>query len=118
MWDAEREGPLDAIADSLRDLGVRQSRDGHHRYAGITRLNLSGVLLWLGEPREAILAAQAQVDLGGRSVGSAEFVAAIAAEASALAPLGHLDHAEAMLRDVLDIPSRLGVARSTSKPRS
>ena len=48
MWDAEHEGPLDSIADGLRDLAIRQSREGHHRYAGITRLNLAGVLLWLG----------------------------------------------------------------------
>ena len=45
MWDAEREGPLDSIADGLRELAIRQSREGHHRYAGITRLNLAGVLL-------------------------------------------------------------------------
>ena len=109
MWDAEHEGRLDLIADGLRDLAIRQSREGHHRYAGITRLNLAGVLLWLGEPKEAILAAgQAQVDLGGRAVGSPEFVSAIASEASAWAQIGRLDHAEAMLQSALEIPSRLG----------
>ena len=89
MWDAEHEGPLDSIADGLRDLAIRQSREGHHRYAGITRLNLAGVLLWLGAPKEAIRAAgQAQVDLGGRAVGSPEFASAIASEASAWAQIG------------------------------
>ena len=119
MWDAEHEGRLDLIADGLRDLAIRQSREGHHRYAGITRLNLAGVLLWLGEPKEAILAAgQAQVDLGGRAVGSPEFVSAIASEASAWAQIGRLDHAEAMLQSALEIPSRLGRERSTSKLRN
>ena len=109
MWQAEHEGPLDSIADGLRDLAIRQSREGHHRYAGITRLNLAGVLLWLGEPREAIRAAgQAQVDLGGRAVGSPEYVSAIANEASAWAHIGHLDRAERMLLSALEIPSRLG----------
>ena len=74
------QSPMDCA-----NLAIRQSREGHHRYAGITRLNLAGVLLWLGEPDEAARAAgQAQVDLGGRAVGSPEYVSAIANEASAL----------------------------------
>ena len=68
MWEAGREGRLDKIADGLRDLAARQDVAGHQRYAGITRLNLSGVLLWLGDSQEAAdAAARAQVDLGGRS---------------------------------------------------
>ena len=109
MWEAGREGRLDMIADGLRELAVRQDMAGHHRYAGITRLNLSGVLLWLGDSKEAAdAAARAQVDLGGRSLGSAEFAAAAGAEASALAHLGNDQRADAVLRAALEIPSRLG----------
>ena len=109
MWEAGREGRLDKIADGLRELAVRQDVAGHHRYAGITRLNLSGVLLWLGDAQEAAdAAARAQVDLGGRSLGSAEFAAAAGAEATALAQLGKDERAHALLRAALEIPSRLG----------
>ena len=109
MWEAGREGRLDEIADGLRELAVHQDLAGHHRYAGITRLNLSGVLLWVGDAREAAdAAARAQVDLGGRALGSAEFAAAVGAEATALAQLGQSQRAEALLRSALEIPSRLG----------
>ncbi len=109
MWEAGREGRLDKIADDLRDLAVQQDLAGHHRYAGITRLNLSGVLLWLGEAQEAAdAAARAQVDLGGRGLGSAEFAAAAAAEASALAHLGQSEGAERLLMTALQMRSRLG----------
>jgi len=109
MWQAGRDGRLDLIADGLRDLVAEQDLAGHRRYAGITRLNLSGVLLWLGDVRDAASeAARAQVDLGGLESGSAEYVAAVAAEAKAVARLGHLDRANALIAAVLELPSRLG----------
>ena len=47
---------------------VVQDAAGHIRYAGITRLNLAGILLWQGRPREAArVAARAEVDLGSSS---------------------------------------------------
>ena len=45
MWQAGRDGRLDLIAEGLRDLVAEQDLAGHYRYAGITRLNLAGVLL-------------------------------------------------------------------------
>ena len=109
MWQAGRDGRLDLIAEGLRDLVAEQDLAGHYRYAGITRLNLAGVLLWLGDVRDAAsTAARAQVDLGGFASGSAEYAAAVAAEAKSVARLGHLDRAEALIAAVLDLPSRLG----------
>ncbi len=109
MWEAGREGPLDSIADQLATLAGQQDIAEQRRYAGITRLNLSSVLLWLGDAAEAAhVASRAQVDLGGRSVGSAEFVAAVAAEANALAHLGETERARRLLVSALDVPSRLG----------
>ncbi len=106
LWEAEHEGNLDTIADNLRELAVRQDRAGHQRYAGVTRVNLAGILLWLGDTVDAVrIAARAEVDLG--APGSPEYVAAVAARATGLAQLGRLDEAVNALRAVMDSGSRL-----------
>ena len=106
LWEAEHEGNLDTIADNLRELAVRQDRAGHQRYAGVTRVDLAGILLWLGDTVDAVrIAARAEVDLG--APGSPEYVAAVAARATGLAQLGRLDEAVNALRAVMDSGSRL-----------
>ena len=88
------EGDMAAVADFLSELAVVQDAAGHIRYAGITRLNLAGILLWQGRPHEAgEVAARAEVDLGSSS-SSPEWVAATAVRASALIQLGHVDELE------------------------
>ena len=54
LWEASEEGNLLEIADGLRELAVQQERDGRSRYAGISRLNLAGILLRLGEASQAV----------------------------------------------------------------
>src|SRR5262249_16454460 len=67
MWHAQHEGDLETVAADLRELAIEQDAAGHLRYAGITRVNLSSVLTWLGDYQDALdVAASAQVDLGGR----------------------------------------------------
>ncbi len=84
------EGDLAAVADYLAGLALVQDAAGHARYAGITRLNLAGILLWQGRPREAgRVAARAEVDLGS-SPSSPEWVAATVARAASLIQLGHV----------------------------
>ncbi len=58
------EGDLAAVADYLAGLALVQDAAGHARYAGITRLNLAGILLWQGRPREA---SEVACTSGGRS---------------------------------------------------
>ncbi len=109
MWRAARDGNLEAIADDLRHLALQQDRDGHHRYAGISRINLAHVLLWIGDAADAMeQATQAQVDLGGRRSASAEYTAALAAQATSVAQLGRLDEARSILEGALDWSSALG----------
>ena len=68
LWEASEEGDLLEIADGLRELAAQQERDGRSRYAGISRLNLAGILLWLGETSEAVQqATTAEAALGGPS---------------------------------------------------
>ena len=85
------EGDMAAVADFLSELAVVQDAAGHIRYAGVTRLNLAGILLWQGKPHEAgRIAARAEVDLGSSS-SSPERVAASAVRAAALIQLGHVE---------------------------
>jgi DNA-binding SARP family transcriptional activator len=106
LWEAEHEGNLEAIADNLRDLAIQQSRAGEKRYAAVTRVNLAGILIWLGRPREAIqTGALAEVTLG--EPGNPEYVAAVAARATGIAQLGRLDEAVGLLSPLLDTGSVL-----------
>ena len=85
------EGDMAAVADYLSELALIQDAAGHVRYAGVTRLNLAGILLWQGRPHEAgKMAARAEVDLGS-SASSPEWVAATAVRAASLIQLGHVD---------------------------
>ena len=55
------------VGDGQRgpELAVQQDLEGLQRYAGVSRLNLAAVLLWLGETEEAVAAAgRAESDLG------------------------------------------------------
>ena len=106
LWDAEHEGNLDEIADGLRELAVRQDKAGHHRYAGVTRVNLAGILLWLGEPSDAVAtAARAELDLGEPE--TTEYVSAVAARATGIAQIGRLDEATDLLRMATEMGSPL-----------
>ena len=88
------EGDMAAVADFLEELAVVQDAAGHTRYAGVTRLNLAGILLWQGKPHEAgRIAARAEVDLGSSS-SSPERVAASAVRAAALIQLGQVEELE------------------------
>ena len=89
LWEASEEGDLLEIADGLRRAGAQQEHDGRSRYAGISRLNLAGILLWLGEASEAVReAGTAETALGGRASDSLERVSATSIKAVALAQRG------------------------------
>ena len=108
LWDAANEGDLVVIADDLRMLAAHQSRDGHYRHSGISGLNLSSALLWIGDAREAATAAtKADSDLVGSDATSVERVAALAARARAMAHLGQVQEAEQTLRIERTSPSTL-----------
>ena len=88
------EGDMATVADFLGGLAVVQDAAGHVRYAGVTRLNLAGILLWQGRPHEAArIAARAEVDLGSSS-SSPEWVAATSVRAAALIQLGRVEELE------------------------
>jgi DNA-binding SARP family transcriptional activator len=98
MWEAGHEGDLTVIADALGDLARRQDRDGHLRYASITRLNLASLLYWIGEPGHS-LALSIQAEAGLRECGAPdiELGAALAAKATATAWLAHAREAVELL---------------------
>ncbi|MEW6225827.1 MAG: BTAD domain-containing putative transcriptional regulator [Chloroflexota bacterium] len=98
MWEARHTGDLAKISEDLRSLIRRQDRQGHVRYASISRLNLASVLYWRGEVAES-LALAAAAEAGFRACGAPdlEIGAALAARATALAFLGRLSEARALL---------------------
>jgi DNA-binding SARP family transcriptional activator len=105
--EAQREGNLADIADSFRALATQQELDGHSRYAAITSLNLAAMLLWLGDPREALrCAVRAEVAFEA-SPSSVERVSAQAARATALMQLSCRDEAERVMRAAETAPSVL-----------
>ena len=108
LRDAANEGDLEAIAEDLRILAAHQSHDGHRRYSGISSLNLAAALLWIGDARDALAAAnRADSDLAGSDATSVERVAALAARARALAHLGRVHEAERVLIAGSSLPSAL-----------
>ena len=105
LWEASEEGDLLEIADGLRELAAQQERDGRSRYAGISRLNLAGILLWLGETSEAVRqATTAEAALGGRASTALERVSATSIKAVALAQQGRLPHAMEAMATASDSP--------------
>jgi tetratricopeptide (TPR) repeat protein len=108
MWEASNEGDLAAIGDGLRQLAVRQDLEDHPRYASITRLNLSSVLLWEGRPKEALEAAtEAEAGFAQLGLHGVERVSAMAARATALAHLGQHEDAERVLTQAASASSVL-----------
>ncbi len=106
LWEASEEGDLPEIAEGLRELAAQQERDGRSRYAGISRLNLAGILVWLGETAEAVRqATTAEAALGGRANSSLERVSATSIKAVALAQLGKLPQAIDAIANAIDSPS-------------
>ncbi len=88
VWSTQQEGSLAAVADYLVGLAQIQDAAGHVRYAGITRLNLAVILLWMGRSRDAAdVAGTAELSLGA-SPTSPERVAAIAVRIAAQLQLG------------------------------
>ena len=105
LWEASEEGDLLEIADGLRRLARQQEHDGRSRYAGISRLNLAGILLWLGETSEAVReAGSAETALGGRASNSLERVSATSIKAVALAQSGRLQQAMDAIASASDSP--------------
>ena len=105
MSEAAREGDLVAIADELRLLAARQERDGHSRYAWISRLNLSYVLVWIGETSEALLIARQGRRRLGQAIPEVERSALAGALATPLAYLGKLTDAREALLEVTSSPA-------------
>ena len=97
MSDAAREGDLVAIADELRLMAVRQEHEGHGRYAWISRLNLSHVLLWTGEAKEALQIARAGRGQYESLLPEVEKVALAGALATALAYAGDIRQAQRVI---------------------
>jgi ATP/maltotriose-dependent transcriptional regulator MalT/DNA-binding SARP family transcriptional activator len=105
--DAQADGDLAEIADALRELANQQELGGLARYASISRINLANVLIWLGDPREALRAAvQAETALSEGS--GVERVAALTARATALVHLGKMDEADLVLGAAAGSTSVLG----------
>ncbi len=98
---SQEEGDLEFVAQTLRDLAVKQDLQGHRRYAEVTRLNLAWVCLWLGRIDEAAEAASA-AELGLQDSPTSVFkVGAMVARSHALVRLGRVDEAMRVARDAL-----------------
>ena len=109
LWEASIEGDLESVAEDLRMLAAHHARDGHKRHAGISGLNLATALLWIGDARGALVAAnRADTDLARSDATSVERVSALAARARALAHLGQAEEAERTLMRADAFPSSLG----------
>jgi ATP/maltotriose-dependent transcriptional regulator MalT/DNA-binding SARP family transcriptional activator len=86
------DGDLVDAAEALRRLAGDQERAGLRRYAGVSRLNLAGALLWLGDAEEALRESErAERLLGGRERQTVERISATMSLAVAHAQLGHID---------------------------
>ena len=111
LVQASQEGDLQRIAESLRSLANDQQREGWSRYAGVSRLNLAGVLLWLGDASDALRQASlAEALLGGRAHGSVERVSATMMVAAAVAQLGQLGDSRAIASSASQAGSLLASA--------
>ena len=100
MWEAGHEGDLAAIAEALGELARRQDRDGHLRYASITRLNLASLLYWIGDPGRSLeLSILAEAGLRECGAPDIELGAALAAKATATAWLADARAAREMLEE-------------------
>lgn len=111
LWEAAHQGNLALIAEELRALGSRQDREGLRRYASISRLNLAIILVWVGDPHEALsVATRAANGLQQSTSSDAERAAAASARASALAYLGRIDEASRLLEGAASTKS--AVART------
>jgi len=98
LWEASNEGDLESVAEDLRILAAHHAREGHRRHAGVSGLNLATALLWIGDARGALVAAnKADTDLAGSDSTGVERVAALAARARALAHLGQTSEARRTL---------------------
>ena len=119
LWEASDEGDLESIAEDLRILAAHHSREGHRRHAGISGLNLATALLWIGDARGALAAANvADSELAGSDATSIERVAALSARARALAHLGQADEAMCTLSRAGGSPSSLGRDESSLETAS
>ncbi len=96
VWSTQQEGDLANVADYLAGIAITQDAAGHIRYAGITRLNLAGILLWMGRASDAAkVAGQAEHDLR-LAPSSPERVAATAVRIAALVQMGRSEELERM----------------------
>ena len=111
LLKASQEGDLLEIAESLRRLADDQQTDRRSRYAGISRLNLAGVLLWLGDASEALReASEAEALLGGRTHESVERVSATMMVAAAVGQLGRLANSRAITASATRVGGLLATA--------
>jgi len=102
LWQSQREGDLEGVADLLLELSRQQDEAGHRRYAGVSRANLAVALLWLGRPKEAgRIASRAEADLGA-FIGGPERTAATAVRITAAIQLGQVEEI-ASLRRLVDV---------------
>ena len=101
-------GDLELHCSELKARAIRQEHDGHRRYAGITRLNRAGCLVWLGDTEEALRdAGRAEALLGGIANPSFERVSATVMRAVCCAQLGRIVDARAIVAAASGDGSRL-----------
>ena len=108
MRSVQAFGDLSLVADALSRLAVSQEAAGHVRYAAVSRLNLASILVWLGDPKEAVSqATRAAVSLGTMTPG-VEQVSAQVARATGLMQLGLANEAEQVMSAAEASPSPIG----------
>ena len=101
---SQGEGDLEDVVHQLTELAARQDQQGHRRYAGITRLNLALVSIWLGRLDDARSYATAAELALGSSPSSVFTIAAMVARAHALMRLGMIPEAIRASTEALSSP--------------
>jgi len=97
---ASVDGPVDAVVRDLEALIPDLRLGGQDHYLGVSLLNLSTCYLAMGEPEQALSAADEAVAKLATSSGGVELVSARLARASALAFMGEMPSARREIHEV------------------
>ena len=103
-----QDGDLERGAERLMQLSTQHRRDGMHRYAAITLLNLASALEWLGRVEEALEAAtEAEAEITTAGSPGVELRAIMASRAGLLTLLGRAEEADQILDAARDVMSQV-----------
>ena len=107
LWQAGRDGRLEFVAEGLRDLVAEQDLVAITARR-MSRLNLAGILLWLGDMRDLRQSRREHRSTSVIRIRQRRIRGGSCRRSEVHCSPGHLDRGETLIAAVLDLPSRLG----------